>query len=104
MSTTMTLRLEEDVRERLDKLAYATHRSKSYLAAEAVREYLVNNEWQIGEIQAALAEAQAGDFAGDDEVAALKRKWKPGVKASAKASVKASAKVAGKASRKTRAR
>ncbi len=76
MSTTMTLRLEDDVKDRLDKLAYATHRSKSYLAAEAIREYVVTNEWQIGEIQAALAEADAGDFASDEEVAALASKWK----------------------------
>ncbi len=76
MSTTMTLRLEDDVKARLDKLADATQRSKSFLAAEAVREYVENNEWQIREIKAALKEANAGDFAGDAEVAALAKKWK----------------------------
>jgi predicted transcriptional regulator len=35
-----------------------------------------NNEWQVGEIQAALEEADAGDFAGDNDVAALAKKWK----------------------------
>jgi RHH-type transcriptional regulator, rel operon repressor / antitoxin RelB len=76
MSTTMTLRLEDDVKTRLDKLADATQRSKSFLAAEAIREYVENNEWQIREIKAALKEANAGDFAGDAEVAALAKKWK----------------------------
>ena len=76
MSTTMTLRLEDDVKARLDKLADATQRSKSFLAAEAVREYVENNEWQIREIKAALKEANAGDFADDAEVAALAKKWK----------------------------
>ena len=76
MSTTMTLRLEDDVKARLDKLADATQRSKSFLAAEAIREYVENNEWQIREIKAALNEANAGDFAGDAEVAALAKKWK----------------------------
>ena len=76
MSTTMTLRLEDDVKERLDKLADATQRSKSFLAAEAIREYVDNNEWQIREIKAALKEANAGDFASDAEVAALAKKWK----------------------------
>ena len=47
MSTTMTLRLEDDVKARLDKLADATQRSKSFLAAEAIREFVENNEWQI---------------------------------------------------------
>jgi predicted transcriptional regulator len=72
----MTLRLEDDIKTRLDKLADATQRSKSFLAAEAIREYVENNEWQIREIKAALKEANAGDFAGDPEVAALARKWK----------------------------
>jgi RHH-type rel operon transcriptional repressor/antitoxin RelB len=76
MSTTMTVRLEDDVKDRLDVLAEATRRSKSFLAAEAIRAYVENNEWQIGEIQAALKEADAGDFADDKAVAALARKWK----------------------------
>jgi RHH-type transcriptional regulator, rel operon repressor / antitoxin RelB len=68
--------LEDDVKDRLDVLAEATQRSKSFLAAEAIRAYVENNEWQIGEIQAALKEADAGDFADDKDVAALARKWK----------------------------
>jgi len=54
MSTTMTVRLEDDVKDRLDVLAEATQRSKSFLAAEAIRVFVENNEWQIGENQAAL--------------------------------------------------
>ena len=64
MSTTMTVRLEEDVKDRLD------------LLAEAIREFIENNEWQIAEINAAIKEADAGDFASDKEVAALSKKWK----------------------------
>jgi RHH-type transcriptional regulator, rel operon repressor / antitoxin RelB len=33
MSTTMTVRLEDEVKKRLDRLAESTHRSKSFLAA-----------------------------------------------------------------------
>ena len=76
MSTTMTLRLEDDVKARLDKLADATQRSKSFLAAEAIREFVENNEWQIREIKSAIKEANAGDFAGDEEEATLAKKWK----------------------------
>ena len=75
MSTTMTIRLEVEVRDRLDQLAEATRRSKSFLAAEAIRAFVENNEWQIREIRAALREADAGDFASDKDVAALSRKW-----------------------------
>jgi len=75
MSTTMTVRLEDDVKNRLDQLAQATQRSKSYLAAEAIRDFVENNEWQIREIQTALTEADAGDFASDEDLAALRGKW-----------------------------
>ena len=76
MSTTMTIPLKDEVRDRFDQLAEATRRSKSFLAAEAIRAFVETNEWQIGEIRAALREADAGDFASDKDVAALSRKWK----------------------------
>jgi predicted transcriptional regulator len=76
MSTTMTIRLEDEVKDRLERLAESTHRSKSFLAAEAIREFVETNEWQIAEIRAALKEADAADFATDKEVAALAKKWK----------------------------
>jgi RHH-type transcriptional regulator, rel operon repressor / antitoxin RelB len=76
MSTTMTIRLEDEVKDRLELLAGSTQRSKSFLAAEAVRVYLETHEWQVAEIQAGLKEADAGDFASDKEVSALAKKWK----------------------------
>jgi predicted transcriptional regulator len=76
MSTTITVRLEDDVKLRLDRLAKSTQRTKSFLAAEAIREFLESNEWQIAEIRAALKEADAGDFASDEDVDALAKKWK----------------------------
>lgn len=76
MSTKMTVRLEQEVKQRLDDLAAVTQRSKSFLAAEAIREYVENNEWQIREINQALHEADAGDFASDKNVSAVTKKWK----------------------------
>ena len=76
MSTTMTIRLDEAVKAQLDRLADATDRSKSFLAAEAVRAYVENNTWQVGEIRKALKEADAEDFASNQEVAMVARKWK----------------------------
>jgi len=74
-STTMTIRLEPELKVRLDKLAKTTHRSKSYLAAEAVREYIELNEWQINEVNAAIKQADAGDFATDQEIRNVFNKW-----------------------------
>ena len=74
-STTMTIRLEPELKSRLDKLSAVTHRSKSFLAAEAVREFIELNEWQIEEIKAAVKEADAGNFASDQEVRLVLNKW-----------------------------
>lgn len=76
MSTTITLRLEDDVKARQDKLADATQRSKSLLAADANREYVDNNEWQLREIKTALEEAEVGHFANEADLAALAKRWK----------------------------
>ena len=75
MSNTVTIRLEETTKNKLEKLADATHRSRSFLAAEAIKAYVDSNEWQINEIQAAITEADAGDFASDAEVQAVIDKW-----------------------------
>lgn len=74
-STTMTIRLEPELKSRLDKLAATTHRSKSFLASEAVREFIELNEWQIQELKDAIKEADAGDFASDQDVEAIFNKW-----------------------------
>ena len=57
----VTVRLEPDLRERLDRLAKAQRRSRSYVATEAIREYVKVNEWQILETRKALADADAGE-------------------------------------------
>jgi RHH-type rel operon transcriptional repressor/antitoxin RelB len=76
MSEVMTIRVDRKTKARLEKLAKAMDRTKSYLAAEAIRAYVDLNEWQIAEIKAALKEADAGDFASEAEVRAVMRKWR----------------------------
>ena len=75
MSTTMTIRLEPELKQRLDRLAEATQRSKSFLAAEALRDFVELNEWQIGEIKDAIKEADNGDFASERSVRKTLGKW-----------------------------
>jgi predicted transcriptional regulator len=55
-------------------------RSRSFVAAEAIREYVALNDWQIAETRRALAEADAGDFASDAEVEKTVRKWTRGAR------------------------
>lgn len=74
-SNILTLRVDSRLKKKLDKLAKTTQRSRSFLAAEAIREYIALNEWQIEEIQEAIQQADAGDFATDEEVEAMFKKW-----------------------------
>ena len=74
-TTTMTVRLESELKDRLDKLADATHRSRSFLAGEAIRKFIELNEWQIQELQKAIKEADAGDFASNKEIKDVFDKW-----------------------------
>jgi predicted transcriptional regulator len=75
MSEVMSIRVDRKTKTRLAKLATAMERTKSYVAAEAIRAYVELNEWQITEIKAALKEADAGDFASEREVRAVMKKW-----------------------------
>lgn len=73
-SSVLTIRVSPETREQLEKLALATQRSKSYLAAEAIEKYLALEAWQVAEVEQALREADAGEFASEDELAAVLKK------------------------------
>ncbi len=70
----LTLRTPNEIKEQLGKLAESTHRSQFFLGAEVIRRYLELESWQVAEIQQALTEADAGDFASDDEFNAVLKK------------------------------
>lgn len=71
----LALRLLEETKAKPDKLAQATHRSKSYLAEEAIARYLDLEAWQVGEIEQAIQEADRGDFANPSDLADLLKKY-----------------------------
>ncbi|MHB8502131.1 MAG: CopG family ribbon-helix-helix protein [Candidatus Acidiferrales bacterium] len=71
----VTLRLDGGLTGKLDKLARATRRSRSFLAAEAIRDYVALNSWQIEEIHKGLAEANRGEFATESEMKRVAKKW-----------------------------
>jgi len=59
-STTLTLRIDPEIKNQLTKLAELTNRSKSYLAVCAIKSYVDNNLWQIEGIQKAIEDADFG--------------------------------------------
>jgi RHH-type rel operon transcriptional repressor/antitoxin RelB len=59
-STVVTVRLPQKVKNKLERLARSTKRSRNFLAAEAIAEYVDVNEWQIAGIEKALGDLDAG--------------------------------------------
>lgn len=74
-TTRMTVELPLDLKERLEELARATDQPEARLATEAISSYVELQEWQIQQVREGLREADAGDFASDEEVAAVFAKW-----------------------------
>ncbi|SBW10497.1 conserved hypothetical protein [uncultured delta proteobacterium] len=72
---TVTARIDEDTQKRLEHLATATQRSRSWLVSEAVRRYVDEEGWQIAAIEEGVRQADAGDFATDQEVKAAFAQW-----------------------------
>ena len=58
----MSVRLPDEVEQQLGQLAQSTGRTKSWLANQAIQDYLAREAWQIAEVEAALLEADADDF------------------------------------------
>ena len=72
---TINVRLPMAVYEKLEALASATARTKSFVALEALSTYLEAQSWQVQDIAAGLAEAERDDFASDAEVNAVFAKY-----------------------------
>jgi predicted transcriptional regulator len=75
MSAACTVRLDEATLSALDQLAEKSERSRNWLVAKAIEDYLALNAWQLGKIEAGIAAAESGDFASDDDVARVRKKF-----------------------------
>jgi RHH-type rel operon transcriptional repressor/antitoxin RelB len=71
----VTARLDHETKEKLDLLAKSTARSKSFLISEAVRAYVKEQAWQIDAIKDGVEQANAGNFASNDEIKSTFGKW-----------------------------
>ena len=60
-TATISVRVSSQIARRLKKLAAAIDRSSSYLAAEAIEEYLNLQEWQVKAIQEGIKAADRND-------------------------------------------
>jgi RHH-type transcriptional regulator, rel operon repressor / antitoxin RelB len=72
---TINVRLPESLYNQIEALAKATARTKSFLAIDALTSYVQRESWQIRDIHEGLKEADAGEFASDEQVKAVFDKY-----------------------------
>ena len=77
----VSLRLPGELKDRIERYAQMTGRSKSFVAMEALSEYLDWRLPQTQDLEQAIAAADRGEFATDAEVEAVFKRY--GVDASA---------------------
>ncbi|MGA3115652.1 MAG: ribbon-helix-helix protein, CopG family [Syntrophobacteraceae bacterium] len=72
---TTTVRLDDDILDRLDGLAKVLSRSRSWVINQAIDRFLEYEEWFVREVKNGLAEVEKGEVANHEEVIAGFRKW-----------------------------
>ena len=59
-TTAITVQITPEVSGRLEALARDTKRSKTYLAGEAIADFVKRNAWQVARIKESLEDAKSG--------------------------------------------
>ena len=67
----LSFRTDENTAEGLDRLVLATDRPRSWHLEQALKAYVTSQAWQIEDIRCGVAEADAGDFASDQDIEAV---------------------------------
>ena len=67
--------MDPELKARLERLAKATHRSRSFLACEAILRFVELEEWQVQGIGKALIQAEAGEGIEHERVDAWLASW-----------------------------
>jgi predicted transcriptional regulator len=70
-----TVRLTDETLDRVDQLADAINRSRTWVIKEAVDRYLDHEEWFVQQVTAAIEAVDAGQVATADEVAERFKRW-----------------------------
>ncbi len=67
-SETLTIRIDSEIRDRLDAVAAAQDRDRTYVVREALRAYLEHYHWQTEHMKQGMRDADEGRFASEAEV------------------------------------
>jgi predicted transcriptional regulator len=74
-SSTLSIRLNTRTKAKLDALAKASRRSKSFLAAEAIEAFVAAEAWQLGEMEAGIKDLEANRVVDHAEVRQWLQSW-----------------------------
>lgn len=77
MTQSVSIRLDDEVLSKLDMLTKATERSRAWLMAHAVEQYVQHETWQIEAIQSTLNKVRQGNskLASDEEITQWLQSW-----------------------------
>ena len=75
-TTLISVRVPQSVARRLARLAKASDRSMSYVAGQAIEEFLALQEWQVAAVHKGIAAADAGKLQPHDAAGTRLAKWK----------------------------
>lgn len=77
MTQSVSVRLDDEVLSKLDMLTKATERSRAWLMAHAVEQYVQHEAWQIEAIQSTLDKIRQGNskFASEEETIQWLQSW-----------------------------
>lgn len=71
----VSVRLPNDLKDRMEVYAQLTGRTKSHVAMEALSAFLNERIPQIEDLKEAVQAADRGEFASDDDVALVRTKY-----------------------------
>ena len=76
-AVTISVRISPEIRYQLEELSDATGRTKSFLAAEGIKNYLASQSWQIKGIKDAIkkADSKNAKFIDNSEVIDWVKSW-----------------------------
>ena len=75
MTELLSIRIDAGTKRRLEALSQSVNRSKSFLAAEAITNYVEAQEWKLGEIAEGIAELNANQTVPHEKVAKWLATW-----------------------------
>ena len=65
-TTPFSIRIDDTVRSKLEKICDLSDRSKAYITAKAIEEYVERNSWKVEALKNAKQEADKGEFVSNE--------------------------------------